>query len=105
MPTLSSRPDLDQDYSDADLLDAIRPAINVLDWLSAKTALPDNTAASGREGKQVIEEVLSCFGFEDYTVLQNVSPIGFFLYDVAVKPFNMPVDKFVTFRLTLRVKP
>lgn len=105
MPTLSSRPDFDQDYSDEELLAIIKPAINVLDWLAAKTALPDNTSQSVREGQHVIEELLSCFDFDDYHVAPGVSPLGFFLYDVAVRPYSTPNDRYVTFRITLRVKP
>jgi hypothetical protein len=105
MPTLSSRPDLEQDYSDEELLAVIKPVINLLDWLAAKTALPDNSTASLREGQHVIEEIISCFEFDDFTVVPGVAPLGFFLYDVAIKPYSSPFDRYVTFRITLRVKP
>lgn len=102
MPILSSRPDAFEP-SDEDLLDAIKPTINLINWIAVRSLFPDGSRDSVQEGQAIIQEVVSCFMFPDFAVRAVPSTPATIMYEVAIRPYE--IEKYVTFRATLRVKP
>lgn len=102
MTILSSRPSAEFEYTDDDLLDAIAPTVNLLNWLSSKTVFNDSDLYTVGEGKKIIEELIGCFEFPDYLVTPVPGTLSSLTYEIAVRPFDFP--KYVTFRASFRVK-
>jgi len=105
MTKLTSRPDpLPPIPTKYDLLEAAKPAVNILTWVSQRVVYPDDSSHSISTAFDMIEEALECLMLPDFVVMAAPSPSYRELhYDVAVKPLRDA--PFVSFKVIFRVQP
>lgn len=105
MASLSSRPIKAKPVipSQQELLEASRPAANVVTWLTSLIRFPDDSLGSVQTAKQTIEEALECLMLADYLVVAVPGTMLTLHYDVAVKPFEH--GPFVAFQVAFKIQP
>lgn len=101
MAMLTSRPT--PNFSSADSMKLVRPAIEVLKQVSSLVVFLDDTQKSITDGFEIIEDTLNCFDFEDYVVMSSPGFAYELVYDVSIKPVEQA--SYVSFKTTFKVRP
>jgi hypothetical protein len=89
------------DYS---ILKACTPSINLLNWVSGRMLLPDDSQKTISGTHLLIEEALDCMVLTDYVVMSapSVSILELY-YDVALQPFDF--GPYLSVKVKFRVRP
>ena len=104
MASLTSRPAQPASaLSQQEIVDAARPAANIVNWLTSMIRFPDDSLSAVRGAQQTIEDALGCLMLHDYAVVAVPGTMTTLNYDVAVKPFEH--GPFVAFHVAFQIQP
>jgi hypothetical protein len=103
MTVLSSRPVVSATITEQQVLDAARPAINLVHWIASMIRFPDDSPTAVRAAAQTVEDALECLLLPDYAVIPTPGFMGQLHYDVAVKPIEGA--QFVAFQVRFDIQP
>ena len=103
MPTLSSRPDT-KVYTDAMIIEAAQPAVNIASWLHTQLIFPDNRPETVSLAKGVLEDALECLMFPFISVFPTFGATNELHFIINVQPFE-DCKSGVSFLGKYRVKP
>lgn len=102
MAVLSSRP-ASAAPTQQEVLDAARPAVNLVIWLSGMIRYPDDSLAAIRAGAQTVEDALECLMLPEIAVIPIMGTMTTLVYSVAVRP--LADGPFVGFHATFKIQP
>jgi hypothetical protein len=103
MAVLSSRPAPSTVPTQQEVLDAARPAVNLVIWLSGMIRYPDDSIAAVRGGLQTIEDALECLMLPEVAVMALPGTMNTLVYNVAVRP--LPNGPFVGWHASFKIQP
>ena len=103
MTVLSSRASVAPVLTQQQVLEAARPAVNLINWISSMMKFPDDSPTAVRAAAQTIEDALECLLLPDFAVIPTPGYIGQLHYDVAVKPVEGA--PFVMFQVRFDIQP
>lgn len=103
MASLSSRQPVPTGPTQQEVLDAAKPAVNLIHWIASMIQFPDDSPRAVRAAAQTVEDALECLLLPDYAVMPIPGFMGTLHYNVAVKP--IAGGPFVGFQIVFRIQP
>jgi hypothetical protein len=104
MTTLTSRPaPVDPELPREHYLALVTPTVNILQWVTTKLILTDDSQGAIDLAYETIEDVLRCMVLEDYAIMAMPGTLRHLVYDVAVRP--VAGSPFFALRVSFQIMP